>query len=66
MVTFFGEKNMNLGYGVFGIVMQNYYAFNDGNSNTQLLYTHLTLKLVCNLSDQKNITNFILRMSNVI
>ena len=57
---------MNLGYGVFGIGMQNYSAFNDGNSNKQLLDTYLTPKWVCNLSDQKIIPNFILRMSNVI
>ena len=46
--------------------MQNYYAFNDGNSNKQLLDTYLTPNRVCNLSDQKIIPNFILRMSNVI
>ena len=44
----------------------NYSAFNDGNSNKQLLDTYLTPKWVCNLSDQKIIPNFILRMSNVI
>ena len=57
---------MNLGHGVFGIGMQNYSAFNDGNSNKQLLDTYLTPKWGCNLYDQKIIPNFILRMSNVI
>ena len=57
---------MSLGYGVFGIGMQNYSAFNDGNSNKQLGI--LDTEWVCNLSDQKIIPNFILRMSmsNVI
>ena len=42
----------------------NYSAFNDGNSNKQLGI--LDTEWVCNLSDQKIIPNFILRMSNVI
>jgi hypothetical protein len=45
MVTFLG-KNMNFGYGVLGIGMHNYYVFNDGNSNKQLLDTYLTLKFL--------------------
>ena len=37
---------MNFGYGVLGIGMHNYYVFNDGNSNKQLLDTYLTLKFL--------------------
>ena len=72
MVTFLG-KNMNFGYGVLGIGMHNYYVFNDGNSNKQLLDTYLTLKFlksemkfVLFYSKSPIITIFILRMSNVI
>ena len=39
---------MNLGYGVFGIGMQNYYAFNDGITviSSYILDTYLTLKFL--------------------
>ena len=69
MVTFLG-KNMNFGYGVLGIGMHNYYVFNDGNSNKQLLDAYMTymkfLKSEIKFVLFYSIPNFILRMSNVI